>query len=91
MHPLRAAILEGRTCRLLRQKGLYVSGDEGPPPHVLHAPDTAVFWCESTGWAMGPGMIPANPGRCVRERNCFEREPYAGASADASEGSPGAT
>lgn len=72
MHPLRQAIIEGRACRLLRQKGLYVTGDEGPPPSVAHPPDTAVFWCERTGWALGPGLVPANPHRCAPGRSCFE-------------------
>jgi len=74
MHPIRRRILEGTLCRHLRTKGLYVSGYDGPPAELPHVPDTAVFWCVRSGWAMGPDLAPANPGRCGGARECFEGE-----------------
>ncbi len=71
MHPLRADILDGRVCPLINTKALHV-GEEGPPPEWPHPPDTAVFWCGRTGWAMGPDLLPANPRRCAPGRGCFE-------------------
>ena len=74
MHTLREAILKGRTCRHLRTKGMFVAGYDGPPPEMPLIPDTAAYWCNASGWAMGPDSIPANPDRCGRVRGCFEAE-----------------
>ena len=74
MHPVREAILAGRLCRNLRTKGMFVSGYEGPPPEVPYPPDTAVYWCNASGWAMGPDSRPVNPERCAKGRGCFEPE-----------------
>ena len=74
MHPVRDRILAGTLCRNLRTKGMFVSGYEGPPPELPFAPDTAAFWCNLSGWAMGDDNRPVNPGRCVPGRGCFESE-----------------
>ena len=74
MHPVREGILAGRFCRHLRTKWMFVSGYDGPPPEVPYPPDTAVFWCNVSGWAMGPDSAPVNPERCLRPRGCFEGE-----------------
>ena len=74
MHPVRDGILAGRYCLHLRTKGMYVAGYDGPPPEQPHVPDTAVFWCNTSGCASGPDGFPANPGRCARGRGCFESE-----------------
>jgi hypothetical protein len=74
VHPIRERILAGTLCRLLRTKGLYVAGYEGPPPELPHPTDTAVFWCNGSGWAMGPDGLPCNPDRCGPGRGCFEPE-----------------
>ena len=73
-HPIRERIACGELCRHLRTKGMYVLGDEGPPPELPHIPATAVHWCVRSGWAMGTDLAPANPERCAREcdRECFE-------------------
>ena len=74
-HPVRTAIAEGRLCRHLRTKGMFVFGDEGPPPALQHVPDTAAFWCNQSGYALGPDSVPCNLGRCSeRARRCFEPE-----------------
>ena len=75
-HPVRERIACGELCRHLRTKGMYVLGDDGPPPELPHAPSTAIFWCNLSGWAMGPDVAPANPDRCARScgRECFEPE-----------------
>ena len=74
MNPVRDAILRGTLCRNLRTKGMFVAGDEGPPPGLPFVPDTAAFWCNLTGWAMGDDNDPANPRRCVPGRGCYEAE-----------------
>jgi hypothetical protein len=74
VHPIRDAILKGTLCAHLRTKGMFVSGYDGPPPDLPFPADTAVFWCNRTGWAMGPDDLPANPDRCSRPRGCFEPE-----------------
>jgi len=74
MHPVRDRILKGTLCMNLRTKGMYVAGYDGPPPEMPHAPDTAVFWCNMSGWAMGPDSLPCNPERCGAGRGCFETE-----------------
>ena len=53
-------------------KGMFVAGYEGPPPELPFVPDTAAFWCNLTGSALGDDNRPVNPGRCVRGRGCFE-------------------
>ena len=72
MHFLRDAILRGEACVHLRTKGMFVTGYDGPPPEMPFPPDTAVFWCNLSGWAMGPDGLPANPDRCAGARACFE-------------------
>jgi len=74
MHPVRDRILAGLLCRHLCTKGMLLAGYEGPPPDAPHPPDTAVFWCNRSGWAAGPDGLPANPGRCAPGRGCFEPE-----------------
>ena len=74
MHPVRDRILAGLLCRHLRTKGMFVSGYDGPPPEVPHIPDTAAFWCNLSGWAMGPDSLPVNTDRCGKGRGCFEPE-----------------
>ena len=77
-HPIRERIACGELCRHLRTKGMYVLGDDGPPAGLAHVPDTAAHWCVLSGWAMGPDMVPANPGRCAdRGRGCFEPDAQA--------------
>jgi hypothetical protein len=73
-HPIRERIACGELCRHLRTKGMYVLGDDGPPPDLPHPPGTAVHWCVQSGWAMGPDLAPANPDRCAKGevRDCFE-------------------
>lgn len=75
-HPIRERIACGELCRHLRTKGMFVLGDEGPPPELPHPAGTAVFWCNLSGWAMGPDVVPANPDRCASScgRDCFEPE-----------------
>ena len=74
-HPVRDAISSGRLCRFLRTKGMFVLGDDGPPEDLPHVPDTAAFWCNCSGWAMGPDLLPANPERCASaSRECFESD-----------------
>ena len=72
MHPIRDAILKGTLCSRLRTKGMFVTGYDGPPPDMPFLPDTAVYWCNRSGWAMGPDDRPANPDRCAPGRGCFE-------------------
>jgi len=73
MHPLRERILDGRTCRHLRTKGLFIPGEEGPPADLPHPADTAAFWCCMSGYALGPDHRPANDRRCSDPaRACFE-------------------
>jgi hypothetical protein len=72
MHPVREGILQGRLCAMLRTKGMFVAGYDGPPTDLPFVPDTAAFWCNATGWALGPDSVPANPDRCVLGRSCFE-------------------
>ena len=72
MHPVRDRILAGTLCRNLRTKGMFVAGYEGPPPELPFPPDTAAFWCNLSGWAMGDDNRPVNPIRCVPGRGCFE-------------------
>ena len=73
VHPVRDGIRRGLICRHLRTKGMFVLGEEGPPPDLPHPAQTAAFWCNCTGWAMGPDMRPANDGRCDdAARGCFE-------------------
>ena len=74
MHPVRDRILDGTLCRFLRTKGMFVAGYDGPPEGMDHVPDTAVYWCIQSGWAMGPDTLPCNPARCVKGRGCFESE-----------------
>jgi hypothetical protein len=74
VHPLRERILAGALCRHLRTKGMYVAGEDGPPPEIPHVPDAAHFWCNLSGWALGPDAAPANPGRCGPGRGCFDTE-----------------
>jgi len=74
MHPIRDAVLKGTLCAHLRTKGMFVTGYDGPPPDMPFLPDTAVYWCGKSGWAMGPDVLPANPGRCGRGRGCFETD-----------------
>ena len=72
-HPIRNDIATGRLCRHLRTKGMYVFGDEGPPPGLQFVPDTAAFWCNCSGYALGLDRVPANPSRCGDAgRTCFE-------------------
>jgi hypothetical protein len=75
LHPLRDRILAGTLCRHLRTKGMFVAGHAGPAADDPQAPDTAIFWCNASGWAAGPDGLPANPGRCgAGVRGCFEVE-----------------
>lgn len=73
-HPLRERIACGEVCRYLRTKAMFVPGDDGPPPEVPHPAATAVFWCNRSGWAMGPDLSPADPGGCGPSRGCFEAD-----------------
>ncbi len=78
MHPVRDGILQGTLCRHLRTKGMF-TGEEDPatsapgaspePPRRI---DAAGWWCNVSGWAMGPDVLPANGDRCVPGRRCFE-------------------
>lgn len=72
-HPIREAIAAGRICRHLRTKAMFVIGDDGPPADYPHPPSTACFWCNESGWAMGPDLEPANPDRCAANcgRACY--------------------
>ena len=74
MHPVRKSILEGTLCRNLRNKGMFTAGGEGPPPELPHPPDTAAWWCNLSGWAVGPDSRPCNPDRCTTTRGCCEVE-----------------
>lgn len=74
-HPIRVAIQEGRLCRNLRTKAMFVFGEDGPPATLEHIPDTAAFWCNCSGYALGPDRVPVNAERCAdRARECFEGE-----------------
>lgn len=74
-HPIRDKIRSGLLCRHLRTKGMYVLGNAAPPADMQHIPDTAAFWCNCSGWSMGPDVVPANPERCADpSRACFEGE-----------------
>lgn len=75
-HPIRELIAQGRLCRSLRTKGMFVFGDEGPPADHPHPPDTAVFWCERSGWALGPDLGPADDRSCAAGcgRRCFSAD-----------------
>lgn len=74
-HPVRDAIRRGVLCRHLRTKGMFVAGDEGPPPDLPHPTDTAAWWCNCSGWSMGPDLVPANRERCADpSRACFDPE-----------------
>lgn len=75
-NPVRERIARGELCRFLRTKGMYVFGDEAIPEESPYPPDTAVFWCNRSGWAMGPDHVPANPVRCAAAcgRECFESD-----------------
>jgi hypothetical protein len=78
VHPVREAILHGALCAHLRTKGMYVAGDEGPPPELPHPADTAAHWCVLTGWACGPDLRLADRHGCSdASRSCFVREPSA--------------
>ena len=78
MHPVREGILRGTLCRHLRSKGMF-TGEEDPatlPPGAAAEPppriEAAGWWCNVSGWAMGPDVLPANADRCVGGRGCFE-------------------
>jgi hypothetical protein len=72
VHPVREAILKGALCARLRTKGMYTGGYDGPPPETSF--DTAIYWCEASGWSLGPDDLPAGPERCRRPRGCFSPE-----------------
>ncbi|MHC4923327.1 MAG: hypothetical protein ACYTG4_04525 [Planctomycetota bacterium] len=79
LHPIRDAILKGTMCANLCTKGMYVPGDEEKDledhPQFGYIPDTAVFWCNLSGWSTGPDDLPVDPDRCCeRSRSCFEVE-----------------
>ncbi len=75
LHPLRVEILAGRLCADLRTKGMATLGHAGPTPETAIPADTTCFWCNRSGWAMGPDLLPADRERCADPaRGCFRTE-----------------
>jgi hypothetical protein len=74
MHPLRERILSGSICSCLRTKAMFVAGHDGEPGADPLESSGAIYWCNLSGWSMGPDFLPANPRRCVPGRDCFSRE-----------------
>lgn len=56
-------------CKHLRTKSMYTAEERGAEA-LIRPSDTAVFWCNRTGGAMGPDQDIAGSRYCTDDRGC---------------------
>jgi hypothetical protein len=61
-------------CKHLCTKSMYTAEERGSRA-LLEPSDTAVFWCNKTGGAMGPDQDIAGPRECGDGRSCYLAAP----------------